>query len=57
MDGTNIYLEWLTGVDPNKIVFTLSFTNQFVSTSNTVGTACVSNGVPANYAMKGVRDE
>jgi|GEM_PF-6135483 len=50
-DGTNILTEYLNGVDPNKVSFSLSFLNQYVNGGSAVGTVTILGGVPAAYAV------
>lgn len=50
-DGFDIYDEYWEGYDPNKIQFSLQFTNDHVSSSPANGALTVLGGVPAYIAV------
>jgi hypothetical protein len=50
-DGTNILAEYQNGVDPNKITFSFSVANQYVSTNVVTGVITIFGGVPSSIAV------
>jgi len=50
-DGTTNLLEYLNGTDPNKISFSFSFANQYVSTNIISTVVTILGGVPSYFAV------
>lgn len=50
-DGTNIFAEYTRSVDPNKLSFSCSFPNQYVTTNMASGVITILGGVPASIAV------
>ncbi len=49
--GNTLLYDYLNGIDPNVISFSLLFTNQYVNTSTVSGTITVLGGVPSYIAV------
>ena len=49
-DGTNNLTEYQNSTDPNKISFSISFPNQYVSTNIVTGVITILGGVPSSIA-------
>ncbi len=50
-DGTNNLTEYQNGTDPNKISFSFSFPNQYVSTNIVTAVVTILGGVPSSIAV------
>jgi len=50
-DGTNNLTEYRNGIDPNKISFSFSFANQYVSNNIVGGVITILGGVPSSIAV------
>ena len=50
-DGTNNLQEYSNGTDPNKISFSFSVTNQYVTTNIVSGVVAVLGGAPSYFAV------
>jgi hypothetical protein len=50
-DGNTLQFDYLYGLDPSHVLFSLEFTNQYINTSATCGTLSVYGGYPYYVAL------